>query len=107
MRKNLIFRLCKTIFHYFPDLYDKIGEIEDCRKKKVYELTELITAAIMMFILKKGSRNAFNNERESEEFIRNHGVIFGVRFPSADTVDEIMRRTDEKYFEKLKNSIFS
>jgi len=61
------------IFHYFPDLYDKIGEIEDCRKKKVYELTELITAAIMMFILKKGSRNAFNNERESEEFIRNHG----------------------------------
>jgi len=59
-------------------------------------------AAIMMFILKKGSRNAFNNERESEEFIRNYGVIFGVRFPSADTVDEIMRRTDEKYLEKLK-----
>jgi len=30
------------------------------------------------------------------------GVIFCVRFPSADTVDEIMRRTDEKYPEKLK-----
>ncbi len=43
-RKNLIFRLCKTIFHYFPDLYDKIREIEDCRKKKVYEPAELIMA---------------------------------------------------------------
>jgi len=32
--KNLIFRLCKTIFRYFPDLYDEIREIEDCRKKK-------------------------------------------------------------------------
>jgi len=59
-------------------------------------------AAIMMFILKKGSRNAFNNERDSEEFAGNYGRIFGVRLPSADTVDEIMRRTDEKYLEKLK-----
>jgi hypothetical protein len=59
-------------------------------------------AAIMMSVFKKGSRNAFNNERESEEFIRNYEVIFGVRFPSMDTVDEIMRRTDEKYPEKLK-----
>jgi len=56
----------------------------------------------MMFIFKKGSRNAFNNERESEEFAENYEKTFGVRFPSMDTVDEIMRRTDEKYFEKLK-----
>jgi len=56
----------------------------------------------MMFIFKKGSRNAFNNGRESEEFAENYEKTFGVRFPSMDTVDEIMRRTDEKYFEKLK-----
>ncbi len=46
-KKNLIFRLRKTIEHYFPDLYDRIREIEDFRKKKVYELTELIMAAII------------------------------------------------------------
>jgi hypothetical protein len=56
----------------------------------------------MMSVLKKGSRNAFNNERESDEFIRNYEAIFGVRFPHTDTVDEIMRRTDEECFEKLK-----
>ncbi len=51
-------------------------------------MTELITAAIMMSVLKKGSRNASDNERESDE--------------SADTVDEIMRKIDENSSEKLK-----
>ncbi len=59
-------------------------------------------SAVMMFVFKKGSRNAFNNERESEEFVRNYESIFNIRFPSADTVDEIMRKTDEKYLESLK-----
>jgi len=63
--------LCKTIFHYFPDLYDKIREIEDCRQKKIYELTELITAAIMMSDFRKGSRNASDNERYPEESVKN------------------------------------
>lgn len=59
-------------------------------------------AAIMMFVFKKGSRNAFNNERESEEFADNYEKTFGVRFPSMDTVDEIMRKIDENSLEKLK-----
>jgi len=62
-------------------------------------------AAVMMSVLKKGSRNASDNERESDEFIRNYGGISGVRFPSTDTVDEIMRRTEEKCSEKLKTQL--
>jgi hypothetical protein len=62
-------------------------------------------AAIMMFVFKKGSRNAFNNERGSDEFVRNYERIFGVRFPSMDTVDEVMRKMNEKYLEKLKISL--
>jgi len=56
----------------------------------------------MMSVFKKGSRNTFNNERESDEFIRNYSGIFGVRFPHTDTVAEIMRRTDSECSEKLK-----
>jgi len=59
-------------------------------------------AVIMMFVFKKGSRNAFNNERESDEFVRNYEKIFGVRFPSMDTADEIMRKISESCSEKLK-----
>jgi len=55
-----------------------------------------------MSVFKKGSRNAFNNERESDESVTDYEGISVVRFPSADTVDEIMRKTDGKYPEKLK-----
>jgi len=56
----------------------------------------------MMSVLKKGSRNAFNNGRESDESVTDYEGISGVRLPSADTVDEIMRKTDENCSEKLK-----
>lgn len=59
----------------------------------------------MMFVFKKGSRNGFNNERESAEFAENYEKIFAVRFPSMDTVDEIMRKTDESFLEKLKTQL--
>ena len=58
-----------------------------------------------MSVLKKGSRNALNNESESEEFVRNYEGIFVVRLPSMDTVDKIMRITDEKCYEKLKTQL--
>ncbi len=100
--KNLVFRLYKTILHYFPDIFDRIKDLEDCRKKKDYELTELVVAAVMMFLLKKESRNAFNNEREEEEFQQNYERIFKVRFPHMDTVDNVMRELKERELERLK-----
>ncbi|OQX08874.1 MAG: hypothetical protein BWK80_47630 [Desulfobacteraceae bacterium IS3] len=102
MKKKIILKLRKTIHHWFPDLFDKIKEIEDCRKKGFYELTELIMAAIMMFIFKKESRNAFNNDREINEFKNNYRKIFNVRFPHMDTVNEVMKKLDERELEELK-----
>ena len=105
LKKDMIFSLCKTISHYFPDLSDKIGELKDCRKKKYYELTELIMACVLMFVFKKGSRNAMNNERAEEEFRANYEKIFKIRLPHADTVDEIMRILDENQLERLKTEM--
>jgi hypothetical protein len=76
--------------------------MEDCRKKGCYELTELIMAAIMMFIFKKGSRNAFSNERDIQEFRNNYEKIFKIRFPHMDTVNNIMKKPDDRELEKLK-----
>jgi beta-galactosidase beta subunit len=44
-------------------MFDKMREIEDYRKKSDYQLAELRTRSIAMFIFKEGSRNAFNNDR--------------------------------------------
>jgi hypothetical protein len=98
----MIFKLRKTVHHFFPNLFDKTGEVEDCRKKGQYELTELIMAAIMMFIFKKESRNASDNEREIQEFRNNYEKIFNVRFPHMDTVNNIMKKLDDRELEKLK-----
>ena len=59
----------------------------------------------MMFVFKKGSRNSFVNERESEEFSENYEAVFGIRLPHTDTVDKIMRNMDERCLEKLKTQL--
>jgi hypothetical protein len=107
MRRNIVFRLYKTIVHHFPDLFKKIREIEDYRSKRGYELVELIVACIAMFLFKKGSRNAFNNERSESKFKKNFQKIFKVRLPHMDTVDKVMRQLDEVQLEKLKTELVS
>jgi hypothetical protein len=105
MRRNIVFRLYKVIVHHFPDLFEKMREIEDCRPKRKYELVELIVACIAMFLFKKGSRNAFNNECNEEKFKKNFRKIFKVRLPHTDTVDRVMRQLDEGQLEKLKTEM--
>lgn len=100
--KNLTFQLYKTMNHFFPDLYDRIREIEDFRKKSTYELAELIVACIAMSILKEGSRNAINNDRKEENFSENFERIFKIRLPHMDTVDNVMRRLEPIELERLK-----
>jgi hypothetical protein len=102
LSKNLVFRLYKTIVHYFPDLFEQIRQIEDYRKKGDYELAELITASIALYLFKKGSRNALNNERQHKKFEKNYRRIFKFRLPHMDTVDKVMRQLDESHLEALK-----
>ena len=102
---QLIYLISKTIHHFFPDLFDRIREIEDCRKKSEYELAELITACIAMFLFKEGSRNAFNNDRDEENFKENYKNLFNMRLPHMDTVDNVMRQLDESELERLKTDM--
>ena len=99
---SLIYQIYWIIHHYFPTLFDRMKEIEDYRKKENYELAELITACIAMYIFKEGSRNAFNNDRQEEKFKQNYRKIFKMRLPHMDTVDNVMRRLPEIELEELK-----
>lgn len=102
---QLTYIIGKTINHFFPDLFDRISEIEDYRKRSEYELVELITACIAMFIFKEGSRNAFNNDRDEENFKENYKRLFHMRLPHMDTVDNVMRQLEESELERLKTSM--
>jgi len=104
-KRNLMFRLKKTIDHHFPDLYEKIDAIPECRKRADYSLLELIMAGIAMFLFKKGSRNAMNNERDEAQFRTNYERLFKTRLPHMDTVEDVMRVLDDEHIETLKTEL--
>ena len=103
--KNLLYQIFLTINRHFPNLYNSLREIEDCRRKSEYELIELLVACIAMFIFKEGSRNAFNNDRDSEQFEKNYRKIFKLRFPHMDTVNNVMQKLKEEKLENLKKDM--
>ena len=97
-KRNLMFRLQKTIDHHFPDLYEKIEAIPECRKKQPdYSLLEILMAGIAMFLFKKGSRNAMNNERDEPTFRKNYERLFKARLPHMDTGEDVMEVLDLTY----------
>jgi len=104
--KSITFQLIQTVSHFFPDLFDRVRQIEDCRKKTSdYEPAELIIAGIAMFLFKEDSRNAFNNDGQEEFFSKNYKKIFKMRLPHMDTVDAVMRVLKENELEELKTSM--
>lgn len=58
-----------------------------------------------MFILKQGSRNAMNLDRDSPTFMHNFENIFGKRMPHLDTVDEVLAVLDNDELERLKAAL--
>lgn len=77
----------------------------DPRKRKEYSLTELVMGGIMLFVFKQGSRNAFENGRKEEKFMKNYQRAFKLRLPSMDTVEDLYRTLEESELEKLKSLI--
>ena len=103
--RSVVFHLHRTIVHFFPNLFDCIKEIEGCRKKSEYSLTEIIVSSVAMFIFISGSRNEFNNLREDGKFRKNYEKLFKLRLPHPDTADNVMRHLPEEALEKLKQRL--
>lgn len=103
--RNLIFRFRKTIDQYFPDLYEQIEAIPDCRKQEDYSLLELILAGVAMYLFKKGSRHAMNNERHEPKFCQNYARLFKARLPHMDTVDEVLAVLKPIHLARLKTEL--
>ncbi len=104
-REDIIYQILSTTDHFFPGLFERIGEIPDYRDKSKYELSELIVAGITMYLFKEDSRNAMNENRNEENFKKNYEVLFKMKLPHMDTVDDVMRQLDEKELESLKESM--
>ena len=97
----LIFRLVQNLNHFFPDLFDRLQDIEDLRETPQYKIAEIIFAAIAIHIFKAGSRNTFNNFNQGK-FAKNYFRSFKLRLPHMDTVDLVMRVISNEELEALK-----
>lgn len=105
LTKDLAGQIPKTINHFFPDFIKQMQKIKDHRKKTNYELKEILMASIVMYILKEGSRNCFNNDRQEKTFRENYRKLFGMGLPHMDTVDDVYRVIKPEEIEKFKVSM--
>ena len=94
--------MLKSMNHFFPDLFIKLNEIDDFRKRSQYEMSELIFAAISISLFKVGSRNSFNNMANENKFSRSYLEAFGLSIPHLDSVDLVFRQIPNETLEELK-----
>ena len=93
----------KTIHHYWPDLFDRFAGLSDPRKGAEYSISEIITAALCMFLLKRQSRNQMNLlRRESRYFRKNYRKLFRFDLPDMDIVEDVFRLLEAEELERLK-----
>jgi hypothetical protein len=68
-------------------------------------MTEIVTGALFMFLLKAKSRNAYNNDRRDEVFAKNYYKMFKLDLPHPDAIDEVMRVLAPEQLELLKATL--
>ena len=100
--KAMVCELFKTIHHFFPDWFEQLRQIEDCRRRSDDALSEMLMAASALFIFQPGSRHAFNNLRQEATFKKHYWRLFKLRLPHPDTVHRVLCRLADEPLEQLK-----
>jgi hypothetical protein len=100
--KIIISRIKSVIAKRFPELFKLFNELEDNRKRAGYTMSEIVTGALFMHLLKEGSRNAYTNDRRDAIFAKNYYRHFKLRLPHPDTIDEVMRALEPELLEELE-----
>jgi len=101
----LIGDITKIIKHHFPNFPQQLASIQDPRKQQHYSIDEIIFGAVSMFLFKSGSRNNYDNFRNTGAFEKNFKRTFGFRLPSMDAVADVMKLLDEAELESLKKEM--
>lgn len=86
---------------HYPNFNELLAYIADHRRRRTYEVAELIMAGLCMFIFKRGSRHQADLGVNAS-FERNYVVVFGMHIPIMDTVDVFLRKLNPGELENLK-----
>lgn len=98
-------RMLKIIKHYFPHIGTAIksgvSDVRDQRGKK-YSMEEAVLSVVLMFLLKEGSRNSYNQDRAETNFTRNIRRLLKIRLLHGDTFNDILACISEDDLQRLK-----
>ena len=90
-------------------MLSSFSNLPDPRKKKGirYHIAELMMGVLLLFLLKEGSRNQLNNNRNDGFFMENYHQLFGMNLPHMDTSNGVLCMMAGIILDKLKMDLMS
>ena len=98
----LISRLAVVIHRHFPEFYQQLTSFPDYRKRRYYEVKELIISGLLMFLFGQRSRNSADAKAKLVVYQKNINKLFKIRVADMDTVDRYLRFLEPERLERLK-----
>ena len=86
---------------HYPDFEQLLNSVPDHRQRHTYQVAEILSAGLLMFILKRESRNQ-TDQLAGSGFEGNYLKIFGMRLPIMDTVHGFLEGLAPNQLEKLR-----
>jgi hypothetical protein len=86
---------------HYPNFEELLNSIADHRKRHTYEVAEILSAGLLMFVLKRGSRNQ-TDQLAGTTFEKNYLKFFGMRLPIMDTVHDFLEQLDVGELENIR-----
>ncbi len=105
---QLLIQIDKTLHHYLFALPEHIDNTyKDPRRQGSieYKLSEIVLAAVFMYMLRSNSGNDINEDQTMSNFKKNYKKLFKLKFPHMDTVNDVFKKLDEEIIEKVKSYI--
>lgn len=104
--RQFILMVYVVLRRHYPGFEQLLGKIPDHRRRRSYQVAEIIMAGLWMFLSKRGSRHS-TDMMWTPGLERNYFRVFGMRLPIMDTVDAFLRELDPVELERLKSCMVS
>jgi hypothetical protein len=103
---NLVIELINVIFHYFPNLFEKLGEVDDPRNKSYtkYSVKVILICRIFMSIVFSKSMREGDFRLNNSGFARTLGLLRGEELegaPHYDTINDFLTKCDPEQIEGI------
>lgn len=102
--------LAMTIVHFFPEFMEWLNQLPDSRDQEMitYHKRVLVMGAILMFVLRLGSRRQWTSDSKKAVFTQNVNRLVDTeceRMPHGDTIEYYLEKNPSEPFEKLNQKM--